>query len=376
MKTIHLDTEVQCTDGRAGKSTCVIVDPSSLRITHFVVAERRRPHTERMVPIEHVVDVDPDSIKVALTTDTLAEMKPFVRTTFRQVEIPRYAGAGLAPTAYAERSALEVEVEQVPAGEVAIHEGDEVEDADGGAVGHVTELRADPRHGQITHIVLREGRLWGRKDVLIPVSAVETVYKGRIRLSLDQESLAEMLAIPAVWRADDTELELVTSAFAGEEGARGALKAVKRLAEQSEFEIVNTAVLVRDAEGKISLQETGDLDSTRGTLIGAISGSLIGLAGGPVGALIGAAAGAVTGHAAARWVDLGFSDEYLQNLAGQLQPGTSTLVTLVDADQADWLAAALAGLDGEVIRQALDGTMIDQLTDNQGGDRRASGANA
>lgn len=264
------------------------------------------------------MDVDPDSIKLALTRDAMTEMKPFVRTTFRQVEVPRYAGPKLSPSAYAERSALETGVEQIPAGEMAIHQGDEVEAVDGSTVGQVTELRADPRRGQITHIVLREGRLWGRKDVLIPVSAVKRVYKGRIRLSLDQETLAGMLAIPAVWRAGDAELELVTSTFEGEEGARGALEALKRLSKESGFEIVNAAVLIRDAEGKISLRDTEDLDSTRGTLFGAIAGGLVGLAGGPVGAVLGAAAGAVTGHAAAKWIDMGFSDEYFeysQNLA-------------------------------------------------------------
>lgn len=101
---------------------------------------------------------------------------------------------------------------------------------------------------------------------------MKRVYKGRIRLSLDQEALAGMLAIPAVWGAGDAELDLVTSAFEGEEGARGALEAAKRLSKQSGFEIVNAAVLVRDADGKISLRETEDLDSTRGTLFGAITG--------------------------------------------------------------------------------------------------------
>ena len=182
-----------------------------------------------------MVDIDPDSIKVALTRDAMAEMKPFVRSTFRQGEIPRYSGPELSPSAHAEGPALETGVEQIPAGQVAIHQGDEVEAADGSSVGQVTELRADPRRGQITPIVLREGRLWGRKDVLIPVSAAKRVHEGRIRLSLDQETLAGMLAIPTVWRAGDAELELVTSTLEGEEGARGALDAVAAAAQTWHF---------------------------------------------------------------------------------------------------------------------------------------------
>lgn len=43
-------------------------------------------------------------------------------------------------------------------------------------------------------------------------------------------------------------------------------------------------------------------------------------------------------------------------------------MTLLDAEQADWLAAALASLDGKVMRQALDGRIIDQLATRQDGD--------
>jgi hypothetical protein len=36
----------------------------------------------------------------------------------------------------------------------------------------VDEFVVDPGNGHITHLVLREGHLWGQKDVIVPVSAM------------------------------------------------------------------------------------------------------------------------------------------------------------------------------------------------------------
>jgi hypothetical protein len=36
----------------------------------------------------------------------------------------------------------------------------------------------DPKTGHITHLVLREGHLWGQRDVAIPVNAIERIEPG------------------------------------------------------------------------------------------------------------------------------------------------------------------------------------------------------
>ena len=37
---------------------------------------------------------------------------------------------------------------------------------------------ADPQTGHITHLILREGHLWGQRDVVIPVNAIERIETG------------------------------------------------------------------------------------------------------------------------------------------------------------------------------------------------------
>ena len=60
MKNIHLNANVECTDGLCGTSTCVIIDPQTHQVTYIVVKEKARPHTEYMVPVDKVLESTAD----------------------------------------------------------------------------------------------------------------------------------------------------------------------------------------------------------------------------------------------------------------------------------------------------------------------------
>ena len=49
----------------------------------------------------------------------------------------------------------------------------------------------DPADHRVTHVLLREGHLWGHKEVAIPVSAVTSVDDG-IWLSLTKKQVEEL----------------------------------------------------------------------------------------------------------------------------------------------------------------------------------------
>jgi hypothetical protein len=44
--------------------------------------------------------------------------------------------------------------------------------------------------------VLREGHLWGQKDVTIPVSQIERIEEDAVHLKLDKRSIEALPAIP------------------------------------------------------------------------------------------------------------------------------------------------------------------------------------
>ena len=49
----------------------------------------------------------------------------------------------------------------------------------------------DPGDHRVTHVLLREGHLWGRKEVAIPVSAVTKVENG-IWLNLTKKQVEDL----------------------------------------------------------------------------------------------------------------------------------------------------------------------------------------
>jgi len=48
----------------------------------------------------------------------------------------------------------------------------------------------------ITHLVLREGHLWGEKDVTIPVSQIDHIEEGTVHLKLSKPDIEALPAIP------------------------------------------------------------------------------------------------------------------------------------------------------------------------------------
>jgi sporulation protein YlmC with PRC-barrel domain len=63
-------------------------------------------------------------------------------------------------------------------------------------VGKVDEFLVDLSDGHITHLVLREGHLWGQKDVTIPVSEIQRIEEDTVYLKLDKHSIEKLPGIP------------------------------------------------------------------------------------------------------------------------------------------------------------------------------------
>ena len=78
----------------------------------------------------------------------------------------------------------------VPLGEADVDRGDPVHALDG-EIGRVHGLMVDPDDHRVTHVLLEEGHLWGRKKVSIPASAVTGVENG-IRLSLTKKQVEDL----------------------------------------------------------------------------------------------------------------------------------------------------------------------------------------
>ena len=66
--------------------------------------------------------------------------------------------------------------------------------ASDGEIGKVEGFVVDSAEGHVTHVLLQEGHLWGRKQVAIPIGAVEKIDEV-ISVNLTKHDIE---ALPAV----------------------------------------------------------------------------------------------------------------------------------------------------------------------------------
>jgi hypothetical protein len=74
-----------------------------------------------------------------------------------------------------------------------VQRGDPVEATDGD-IGRVQGLVIDRGTRHVTHVLLQEGHLWGRKEVAIPISAVTSTSTG-IRLRISKQEVADLPSV-------------------------------------------------------------------------------------------------------------------------------------------------------------------------------------
>jgi sporulation protein YlmC with PRC-barrel domain len=197
---IPINADVLCGGKLCGRSTSLVVNPVNERVTHLVVAEKEFPNIERLVPVENILATTPDSIQLRCTQADLSDMQAFEETDFIGAgqlisALPYDTPFRVWPYSMYGAMPMPLEHEHIPAGEVAIHRGTPVEATDG-KVGKVDEFLVEPEKDTITHLVLREGHLWGQRDVTIPVSEIRKITEVAVYLKLDKKSIEKLPAIP------------------------------------------------------------------------------------------------------------------------------------------------------------------------------------
>ena len=201
---IPLTAQVNCTDGVYGRSAYVLMNPILDQITHLVVKTDASPHTEFIVPIDVVSATTADTIELQCSKAALEKMNPFVQTRFIEEPVteqilPGSYGLGnyyYWPYVSSERTIhVPVEDRQIPLGEVAVQRGTRVEATDG-YVGKIDEFLVSPQGGHITHLIMREGHLWGQKDVTIPISAMGKTGEEVMHLNLTKHQIESLPTVP------------------------------------------------------------------------------------------------------------------------------------------------------------------------------------
>lgn len=189
-----IGAEVSCADGACGRLSRLVVDPVARVVTHLIVEPRHGHEPARLVPLD-LVGSAAGEIRVNCTSAEFDRLDPAEETRFIEggMDVPDYRPTDVVSWPYysyrGARGGL-VTSDTIPVGEVEVQRGEHVHAADG-HIGQVEGLVIDPGSHRVTHVLLQEGHLWGRKDVAIPISAV-TRAADRIEVSLSRQQVHDL----------------------------------------------------------------------------------------------------------------------------------------------------------------------------------------
>jgi hypothetical protein len=199
-----IGAEVSCSDGACGVVCRVIVDPVARAVTHLAVEPKHRLDLAKLVPLD-LVDTSAGQVRLSCTTAEFEQLDDAEETQFipgaggvpaygpdQALSWPYYGlGPGVAGFG-SEVGPMEVVYDTTPAGEVEVRRGEHVHATDG-AIGRVQGLVVDRKSRRVTHVLLQEGHLWGKKEVAIPIGAVAKVDPDDgIRLSVTKRQVQDL----------------------------------------------------------------------------------------------------------------------------------------------------------------------------------------
>ena len=209
-----IGTEASGSDGAVGTLIRVIVDPTVEEVTHLVIEPEHRPDLGRLVPLDLVDFNDPsDGISLRCTKAEFENLDPAEDTQIIPAS-DAYGGYGAGQVSYMPYYGLEggglavpgvggggaiapqvVATDSIPLGEVEIRRGEPVQATDG-HIGRVQGLVIHPGSRHVTHFLLQEGHLWGKKEVAIPIGAVTSTRDG-IQLKLSKQEVQDLPPVDA-----------------------------------------------------------------------------------------------------------------------------------------------------------------------------------
>ena len=197
---IPINAKVMCQDGDCGHVTCVIINPVTDKLTHVVVKDDHTFKDEHIVPIGLVEETASESLRLTCNRDVFKKMDSFIEHHYIQAEkifgaypANRHVYLPYGWPIYEDYA--DIKNERVPPGEITFHRSAKVEASDG-PVGKVDEFLVDPKSGDITHLIMREGHIWDQKDVSVPLSEIDHIEDEVVYLKLSKDEIAALPTIP------------------------------------------------------------------------------------------------------------------------------------------------------------------------------------
>ena len=158
-----------------------------------------------------------------------------------------------------------------------------------------------------------------------------------------------MSSVDAVNNVDEPSppSRLAAISFTDDLRAVEFMTAMTRLSRDGRLALRDAVFVVKDDKGKTFVRETRDLQPGPTALGAGLWAGLFGLLlGGPVGMLVAGGIGAGAGAVTAKLVDVGVTDEFVDQLREMVQPRTTTVALLGDEIDSDAVLGELERFAG------------------------------
>jgi uncharacterized membrane protein len=142
----------------------------------------------------------------------------------------------------------------------------------------------------------------------------------------------------------ENPIQIFVAMFGDEVQAKQSLKDFQAMDQEGSIELIDAAVIVRGADGKVRFEETADPSGKKWAKRGAIAGGVVGLIFPPsliASAIVGGGAGGIWGKIR----DKGFKDDDLKAIGEGMEPGTSAIIAIAEDHMIERLEKGLEGYD-------------------------------
>ena len=193
---LRLGTKVLANQQQVGVLTRFLIDNETFTLTHLDVAEHHGGH---LVPLGDVASAG-ESVELSCSEEQFNDLPPDEEIENVDPPLPTYDPSALIQTPFLAgvgRGAFiplmsSIRVQVLPQGDVDLDRHVPVHASDG-HVGHADGLVAST-DGHLTHLLLGEGHIFGKREVAVPIDEVASVGEEGVLLRISKD---EVEALPA-----------------------------------------------------------------------------------------------------------------------------------------------------------------------------------
>jgi len=156
------------------------------------------------------------------------------------------------------------------------------------------------------------------------------------------------------------DLRLIASIYPDQEHANTILETLQKMHRASNITLVDAALVTKDEDGKVHIDETKEVTTAKGAKRGAIIAGVFGLIY-PPSLIVTVLAGGGIGGLWGKMRDTGIKTGDMKVIADDLQPGSVALIVVAEPPSVPSIERAMEGWGGQLVRHGFTEEESDQI---------------